>query len=277
MNKNVKEVRFGTKQEAVITPKEGYELEKVVVINTVDNSVVPSEITKTADNPLQFVCSFIQPAGHVTIKPYVKPILYSVTFEVSDECNIVLVEQESMADVEIKSAISGDAQTPPEGNEPAEASGDFKHPQHSSTQDTEEGLNVGDNEPQTNTENETHTAATEPSVDEPVDTNNETTQETTPVSEHGVAEAEENTDEAVESGTEERRDVAYDAANYIEDQDDIEPTIISQKELDEKNESYWQWKEEYDAGRCPEEKFLDIKKRHLEFMDNISSGKIVIQ
>ena len=120
---SIKEVCFGTVQEAFITPKPGHELERVVVINTVDNQVVPSEVSKVCDNPLQYKCSFVKPAVHVNIKPVIKPIMYSVTIEENELCNIVFVEKDSAVDVEIKDAFKQE--------EEDTTSAGFNTPQHS--------------------------------------------------------------------------------------------------------------------------------------------------
>lgn len=258
MNTNVKEVRFGTKQEAMVTPKEGYELEAVEVINTADNSVIPSELRKVSDNPAQYICSFVQPAGHVTIKPYVKPVLYSVTFEVSSECNIVLVEQESMVEVEIKSAVGQENENePPSGSDDiAKGDEDFNQPQHSDNEYIEEGLNVG----------------------EQVEVPN--TFDVEPGNEHDLpAEPDVITDVVGELDDYEVDDKAAFTADVCleDDADDGEPEEITPDEYEDKNTLYWQWKDKFDAGECTEEKFLDIRRRHMDFIEKINTGRIVVK
>ncbi len=246
MNTNVKEVRFGAKQEAVVTPKVGYELERVEVINTADNSIVPSELHKTSDSPAQYVCSFFQPAGHVTIKPFVRPILYSVTIEVPEECTVVLVEKDSLADIEIKNAIGQETHNPSEVSDTAETGEDFNQPQHSVETIDEQGLDVGEEE-------------LKPDAGDLVP-------EDEPVPEDDAAVEEDAGSPAV-----------AECEVCLEDDDDDEPIVMTQAEYDRKMTLYWQWREKYERGECPKEKFDDIKKRHIEFTDKITKGKIIIQ
>ena len=248
MNSHVKEVRYGTRQEVSISPKAGYELEKVEVVNKVDNSIVPCELTKTSDNPAEYVCSFIQPAGNVAIQPFVRPIVYSVMFEVCEECDILFVEEGSQADVEIKSAIGYEDDEHPEVSEDAETDEDFKQPQHSTNENDEPGASAGeeDDKPVNDVDNSGGEAAPEDEDAEGADSGNE------------------------QSATE--FDVCYE-----DDEEDEEPIVISAAEFDKRNNLYWKWREKYERGECPDEKFKEIKKRHFEFTDKISEGKIIVQ
>lgn len=257
MNTNVKEVRFGTKQEAVVTPKMGYALERVEVINTADNSIVPSELHKTSDSPMQYVCTFLQPAGHVTIKPIVKPILYSVTIEAHEECNIVLVETDSPADIEIKNAIVHEEKTPEEVEAKAESREDFNQPQHSSDTHIEQGLDVGEED-------------LKPEV---VDLMPENISMPEPDAEEADAVEDIPDDSAASQPVE----CAVRLEDDEDDDEDDEPIFISQAEYDKKMELYWKWREAADRGECTKEKFDEIKKLHIEFTDKITKGKIIIQ
>ena len=133
---STKVVPIGVQQTAMLTPNEGYELESVTVINTVTNEVVPSELEKISENPAQWKCTFKQPAGSVSIKPKVVPILYSVVIEECEYCSIVLLEAEDAATVEAHVT---------EQNSEAEGEGNsnFNNPQHSLENDAEEALDVG--------------------------------------------------------------------------------------------------------------------------------------
>ena len=253
-----KSVSFGTKQEAIITPKEGYEIESVIVINTATNNTIPAEVKPVPENPTQWVCSFVQPAAHVTIKPIVRPVMYSITFDITEECDIILVEQGSFADVEIQSSVSKD--DPTSDATPS----DFRDPQHSS--DNSGALDVGENE--SDTEENSSSVVVDENKASLNDENDEVKSESF---EDDQANVSEEAEDAVPNN-----DVAYDAGDFEDELEDVEPVEMSRSDYDKKIELYWSWKKEFDMGKCPEDKFLDIKKRHLQFLDDVSAGRIVI-
>lgn len=292
MDNNTKNVRFGTKQEAIITPKEGYEVESVTVVNTADNSVIPSELKQNEETPNQWVCSFLQPAAHVVIKPVTRPILYSVSFEVSDTFTVVLVEQDSMADIEITSAANEQKEseeTAEEQNTEKEDS-DFKEPQHSVKEGAEDALDVGGKEgEETDASSYTQDITTENAdvqVEEAVQQNENN------VSQPEVEDAAEvviktsDSSEVVEDNSSDGKepdnttgggDVAYDAGDYAEELEDFEPIVITQKQYDDRNTLYWSWRGKYDEGKCPEEKFEKIRKKHKQWIDDIQAGRIIVK
>lgn len=134
---STKAVPIGAKQTAMLTPDEGYEVESVRVINTVTSEEVSCELVKSNENPAQWKCTFIQPAGSVSIKPKVVPILYAVVIEECANCNIVLLEAEEAAEVEAK-AVESNKETV------GEDISNFNNPQHSFENDAEMALNVGE-------------------------------------------------------------------------------------------------------------------------------------
>lgn len=253
-----KSVSFGTKQEAIITPKDGYEIESVIVTNTATNNTIPVDVKQVPENPTQWVCSFVQPAAHVTIKPIVRPIIYSITFDVSDEYDIILVEQGSLADVEIQSSVSKDDTTSDE------TPSDFRDPQHSS--DNSSALDVGENE--SDTEANSSSAVVDENEDSLTAESDEVKSES---SDENQANVSEETEDAVPNN-----DVPYDAEDFEDELEGVEPVEMSRSDYDKKIELYWSWKTEFDMGKCPEYKFLDIKKRHLQFLEDVHNGKIVL-
>lgn len=251
MDNNKKSVSFGTKQEAIITPKEGYEVESVTVVNTADNSVIPSELKQNEDTPTQWICSFLQPAAHVLIKPVTRPILYSVSFEISDEYTVVLVESDSMAEIEIKTAASEQDNTKEKTENTEPENTDFNKPQHSFNEGADGALDVGDE----------NNDGAEDSVGDLADVSND------------------NDELSMDAETEEEgvTDVPYDAGEFSEELEDFEPVVISQKEYSDKNNLFWSWKKEYNLGKCSEEKFASIQAKHLQWIEDINAGKIIVK
>ncbi len=233
MNKNKNGVRFGAKQEAIITPKEGYEVVSVEVINTDTKEVVLSELKKSTEHPGRCICTFVQPSANVVVKPTIKPILYSITIEASSNCSVVFVEEESLADIEINDALEKDSS---ENNDST-----FNCPQHSVKDDTTEALNVGVSDDESDLSD--------------------------------IADNEDEDESEVESST----DVMYDSGSFSDVIAPKKPTVMTQKELDKKNEVYWQWKREFDEGRCTKEKFNEIHKRHRKLYADISAGRVIVK
>lgn len=253
---NKKSVCFGTKQEAIITPKEGYEVTEVAVVNTADNSVIPSELRQDEHIPTQWICSFVQPAAHVIIKPAICPIQYSVSFEISDAFTVVLVEHDSPADIEIKMAAdqqnnNSDIQAEQESNS---QESDFSEPQHSVNDGANEALDVGDKDAKNLSASPDTEAESESSTGEYIADGEATVQE-----------------------PEGNSDVAYDAGEFADELEDFEPVVITQQQYNEKNNLFWSWKTEFDYGRCSEEKFANIQKKHQQWLEDISAGKIVVE
>lgn len=281
---NIKGVKVGTKQEALITPKPGYEVAEVKVVLTADNQVVPSELKQISDNPAQWACYFEQPAGHVSIKPVINPILYSVTIEENDMCNIVMVEQNSDVDVEIKSAADANNE---DEKKVAEGSSDFNVPQRSVNEDAKMALDVGENE-NNSAESNDEDGGVEVIVPKPEDVseNLSSTEDSPEVDEHEaetdkIIEEEVKTSEDDESDEDEDKegenDVYYDAGRFEEELADIEPIYITQKEHDDNIDLYWKWKDKYDAGKCSEEDFVKIRTKYDKFQQDIAEGLIIIR
>ncbi len=311
---NTKEVRYGTKQEAVITPKPGHKLDKVMVINTADNQIIPSEVVEISDNPLQYKCSFEQPAGHVTIKTSVSPILYSVTIEENDMCNIVFVEQDSEVDVEIKNKFNEGQK---EGSQPG-----FNSPQHSFNDADDGALGVGENiMSQTDAtvpvsgedtksdipsipvsytviEDAVDNAGLNQSLkdNEPITKQNSVTNDDKPseskekiddVGVNGIQEAanvdgsdEEDSsyydDEDEPEDPEGINDVQYEGGSFEKELEVKEPVVMTQEEWEKKCELFWQWKAKFNSGECPEDKWKRILNAHNQSFKDIEEGNLII-
>ena len=234
---NTKAVPIGAVQTAVLTPNDGYEVESVSVINTATNEDVPCELVKSNEAPAQWKCTFKQPAGSVSIKPKVVPILYNVVIEECAYCNIVLLEAEVAAEVEAK---INEANHEVQGEDKS----NFNNPQHSFENGAEVALNVEeDNEP-------------EP---EEVDVPEETT------------EGEKVENPVVNTGG----DKIYDGGEF-EEEINREPVLMTQAEYDRKNDLYWQWRNAANEGKCDRAEFEKVKKQHLQLQDDIYSGKVKI-
>lgn len=280
---NIKGVKVGTKQEALITPKPGYEVAEVKVVLTADNQVVPSELKQISENPAQWACYFEQPAGHVSIKPVINPILYSVTIEENDMCNIVMVEQNSDVDVQIKDAAivedEGKKETP-------EETSDFNSPQHSVNEDAKRALDVEDKENDVTISDDEDSSdekiASEPknvseetsSLEENLETKDDEVQVKT--LEEDVETTENDESDEDETDNEGENDVYYDAGRFEEELVEPEPVYITQKEHDANIDLYWKWKDKYDAGKCSEEEFVKIRAKYDKFQQDISEGLIII-
>lgn len=234
---STKVVPVGVQQIAMLTPNEGYEVESVTVINTVTNEEVPSELQKINDNPAQWKCTFKQPAGSVSIKPKVVPILYAVVIEECANCNIVLLEAEDAAAVE-ENITESNQETENEDKS------NFNNPQHSFEDDAEEALDVGESvSEESNTEDVSEDA---PEIEESSNTVDNT-----------------------------NGDKIYDGGEF-EEEINQEPVLMTQAEYDRKNDLYWQWRNAAREGKCNKEEFEKIKKQHLQLQDDIYTGKVKI-
>ncbi len=303
MNAQNKPVPIGTKQEAIITPKEGYEVAEVVVINTATNETVPSELKKTSEIPAQWTCSFAQPAGSVSIRTSVKPILYSVTIEECDNCNIVLLDYSDAAEVELKAS---DNEANDETEEAAEDPANFNCPQHSVKNGADEALDVEDGSP-VNTEtdcvvpSESHEENEGKDVVESVEANNRSddsedkpesvedndnqninesvdpnvTDDVSVVNNSSEPENEE--DNSNDDNGISPNDQVYDAGEFEDDLKVDEPERISQDVVDKKNKLFWKWRDAYNAGKVKQKEFEDVKRKHMQFLDDISNGKIIVE
>lgn len=234
---STKAVPIGAQQVAMLTPKEGYEVESVRVINTTTNEDVPCELVKANENPAQWKCTFKQPAGAVSIKPNVIPILYTVIIEESEYCNIVLLEAED-ADGVIEQITEEKTETKKEDVS------NFNNPQHSFEKDAEEALNVGEGESKKSAEVEI-------------------TEETPDINED------------LDSVAEVDGDKIYDGGEF-EEEINQEPILMTQAEYDRKNDLYWKWRNAANEGKCNKEEFEQVKKQHLQLQDDIYSGKVKI-
>ena len=234
---STKAVPIGAEQIAVLTPDEGYEVETVSVINTATNEDVPCELVKANENPAQWKCIFKQPAGSVSIKPKVVPILYSVIIEDCPNCNIVLVEAEAADEV-----VEQLSEVAPENE--GEGNSNFNNPQHSVENDAVKALNVG--------ESDFENAVAE-------DENEETFE----------------TVENEEIVGETNGDKFYDGGVF-EEEINQEPVLMTQAEYDRKNDIYWQWRNAANEGKCDRAEFEKVKKQHLQLQDDIYNGKVKI-
>lgn len=234
---STKAVPIGAEQIVMLTPKEGYEVESVSVINTVTNEDVPYELLKMNDNPAQWKCTFKQPAGAVSIKPKVVPILYTVVIEECEYCNIVLLEAEEAAGVEEK-VIESTPETKDEDKS------NFNNPQHSIENDAEVALDVGEGDTEELLEDEiTEEASEKEGKSNPVDNGN--------------------------------GDKIYNGGEF-EEEINQEPVLMTQAEYDRKNDLYWQWRNAANEGKCNKEEFEKVKKQHLQLQDDIYNGKVKI-
>lgn len=348
-----KNVMFGTKQEAVLMPNEGYEIESVVVLNKSTNEIVPSQLTKTGDNPAKWICAFVQPAGVVAIKPSVKPIYYTVVIEACEHCNIVLLESNDIVNVQI-AAVSdpdtpdGGAKEPDGAEEPntaeeaereavdplpdeeapgadavapdalnggkpaenenrrgdiqsdgqergAEGQGpsvNFNYPQHSSdiASGVDEGSNVEDDLEKPELESESPGEfQSEPQVDhclqrspdvEPeleLEAEPELVPEMEPAPEPEAEPVPElNPESEVEDAEETIKDCVYSAGEFEADLQDKQPREIYPAEYNKKNELYWRYKNALRAGQITQAEFDEVERKHMDFMNDISEGNIVV-
>ena len=234
---STKAVPIGAKQTAMLTPNEGYEVESVRVVNTVTSEEVPCELVKSNESPAQWKCTFIQPAGSVSIRPKVIPILYAVVIEECANCNIVLLEAEEAADVEARVTESGKAS---EG----EDTSNFNNPQHSFEDGAEVALNVEE----------------------------EDTEEQVPVN---ITEEASEEDEETVSDEKIDGDKVYDGGEF-EEEINREPVLMTQAEYDKKNDIYWQWRNAANEGKCDRAEFEKVKKQHLQLQDDIFNGKVKV-
>ena len=271
-----KKVLFGTKQEVNLMPLKGYEVESVEVYNKTTNELVESQLTKTCDNPPQWTCSFIQPAGVVAIRPKMVPIYYSVIIEECEFCNIVLVESNGVVDMKVAAVNNADMPELKTGKEPddgeqspepeAKPEGQEAPPTEEGpgevSEQTEDGVAVSneasDLQPETEQESPVN-------FNEPQHSGNEPTDE---------ADVEENTKD---NNADVPQDAVYDPGEFADELEDVEPVVISQAEYDKKCASYWQHLDAMRAGQITQEEFEKVKKKHSEFMDGVSTGTIVIQ
>lgn len=246
MNTNKNGVYFGAKQEALITPKEGYKVVSVEVINTKTGDIVPSELKDSTEHPGRCICTFVQPSSDVVIKPKVEQILYSITIEIDNNCSVVFVEQDSLADIEIQTAVKNEDSVSKQAT--------FKYPQHSLNDANDNTLNVGEDIETTDKPNfESYNESPDVKSDSQDNENEEESEETS------------------------NTDVVYDGGQYSGVLVTKEATVITQKEYENKIKRYWDWKREYDEGRCTEQKFKDIQKRHRKFYDDIAAGRIIVK
>ena len=446
MKPMAKKALFGTTQEVLLTPKLGYEVEAVEVFNKTTNEVVASQLVKTMDNPPQWVCSFVQPAGVVSLRPKMKPVYFSVVIEECENCSIVLLESNDVVDVKVAAANGADRSEDGASDEVAEANGDagasleeeesdedddedpergdsaskqedpvnFNQPQHSGKESIREEENVEEkmiehseaafNQGQGDVSQSSHSAmssngafeteagaemdegATEiETVDRDTAVNEEVAQAIVtdeqkeslqgnnnmehivddagqsekdgavvedavtarseedcaggegleavhaqePVAEdnaiendgsEGESEAREEcakadtvadderepdavavTDDEAEAETgadaddvdaegegesedyaeveeeEKTTDSVYDAGEFRDALKEVEPKYITQAEFDRKSEIFWKYKKQYNAGMVDKATYNAVLKKHSDFMDAVSQGKIVIR
>lgn len=265
-----KSVQFGTLQEAILAPKEGYEVDTVEVLNRTTNEVVPSQLTKTSDNPPRWVCSFRQPAGVVVIKPKMKPILYSVIIEECDNCCIVLMESNDVvevmaaADTSVQAVEAEDVQGAHKDDEPPfheEADGTQQPPQEMIEFDPEAELDELDFD-----EAEVIPDDTEgEDLDEGAEGN-------TYLSEIGDEEEEGQADDA----TELTQDEAQDTGKFQKEVEEVAPIVMTQAEYDKKCASYWQHRHAFDAGKISREDFEAVRRKYMKLSEDITSGAVII-
>ena len=234
---STKAVPIGVQQAVMLTPNEGYEVESVSVINTVTNEDVPCELVKSSENPSQWKCTFKQPAGSVSIKPKVVPILYAVIIEECANCNIVLLEAE---DAEV---VTENITEPGQEIENEDKS-NFNNPQHSLENDAEVALDVGESDSEESDVEDVTKAVPE----EDVNSN---------------------------SVEKDNGDMIYDGGEF-EEEINQEPILMTQAEYDRKNDAYWQLRKEVKEGKFSKEEFEKIKKQHLQLQDDVFSGKVKI-
>lgn len=270
MNSIENKVQFGAKLNYALTPKEGFEIESVEVFNQTANQIVPCQLTKTNDNPPQYTCSFVQPAGVVAIRPKTRPILYSVIIEECENCSVVLVESNDAVDIQIASAAESTTEST-EQNESVESNDENPHPETEaeSSQDSE-----NENSAPQKDVGATGEAHEKDGQGEAVNFN---------IPQHSV-DTEENADEASDveenetnDAVEVTQDSVYDAGEFAKELEEIEPTIITQAEVDKKNKAYWQHRNAFIAGQISKEEFDKVEKKHMEFLDDISRGLIEVK
>lgn len=278
MDPIVKKVLYGAKQEAVLTPKEGYEVESVEVFNKTTNEVVPSQLTKTSDNPPQWTCTFSQPAGVVAVRPKMRPIYYAVIIEECEHCSIVLMESNDVVDVKITAVNNADVGTSVPNNTDSQPD----EPELDSAALENSGTPVVERSETAPTSDEPNPAAANvdaevlSSAEQEGDTNfnipqhSEHTEETSPA-DMSVE------DNHTEETTEPTQDVAYDAGEFQEELEEVEPTVLSREEYDRRCASYWQHHKAFFAGQIDKEVYNDVLKKHNAFMEDISTGRIVIE
>lgn len=265
MNSIENKVQFGAKLNYALSPKEGFEIESVEVFNKTANQEVPCELTKTNDSPLQYICSFIQPAGVVTIRPKTKPILYSVIIEVCENCSVVLVEANEDVDIEIaavaeagtaddEQAVNDEVDNKPEAAQTSEAPGQ-ENMDPVPPLDEEEGPATESHGDSVNFNMPQHSVHTEENADEASDVE------------------EKETIDAVGA----TQDKVYDAGEFAAELEDIEPTIITQADVDKKNKAFWQHRDAFMAGQISKDEFEKVNKKHMEFLDDISRGLIEVK
>lgn len=289
MSSNVKNAVFGTKQKLVLTPDVGYEVEAVEVFNKTTNEVVPSLLEKTSENPPQWTCSFQQPAGLISIRPKMKQILYSVIIEECENCNIVLLEYDDAVDIKVGvSAFEQPEVQQPSSEENSEDGVNFNQPQHSANDEDNAAvtLNVGGNDAsdavapipeEDNAEVEVNTAENTVHSEEEASIPDEPDGDIIDAVVEGPGDETEVKDEdntGVEAGA---HDSIYDAGEFEDELQEVEPEIISGKTRDKKNDLYWQHRKAYDAGQITKEKFLEVQKKHMQFLDDIAKGKIIVK
>lgn len=245
MNSNVNAVAqyaFGTKQEAIISPKDGYELEKVTVLNSTTNEEVEVELKKNPNNPAQWICSFLQPAGTVTIKPVLKPIFYSVIIEECENCDIILVEQDAAAEIQIRAAENT---TPTE--EVSSENEEINIEKEDNSEAQSENSNFSD--PQHSFKTDTGTAS--------------------------VLDVEET--DSKDSTEKNAQNTDNDGDEIDDELKDIEPTYITQAANDKKHRIFWDHRTAFEEGRITKAKFEEVKKKHMQYLDDVSSGRIIIK
>lgn len=287
MSSIVKEVLFGARQEVVLSPKEGYEVEAVEVFNKTTNKAVPAELTQTCENPPRWTCSFIQPAGVVTVRPKMKPICYSVIIEECDNCCVVLLESDDAVDIQM--AVTNTEAAPEEkplapeqesGDEVATAGEPDNGPEEAFVE--AEGQVEDDHEMPAQPSESPDITAPDAPTEQIRDEENPSANFNPP--QHPAGDDEGCQDEAsdVEDNTLNKdsdllHDMVYDAGEFESELEETEPVVITRSEYDKKNESYWQHRKAFLSGQISKEEYDEVEKKHMQFTDCVSTGKIIVQ
>lgn len=318
MNSNVKNVLYGTMQKYVLTPNEGYEVDSVEVFNKTANEIVPSVLEKTGENPAQWTLSFQQPAGMISVRPKMKPMMYTVVIEECENCNIVLLEYDDAVNIQVGSSLSSGPRA-----QKTEGGANFNLPQHStdSKDKTKSKMNVGGNDSfnQEGTIQERADAfeggakvesdheQSEPdlaedskapndesnsckdSVEVPEkESKNEENGEDKPVvpvdnddlTEEDCASGNDTVDSEETEESEEpedKHDVVYDAGEFADELQEVQPLYITDEERKTKINLYWDYRKAFDEGRISKDKFYEVYKKHSQFLDDIRDGRIVVK
>ena len=296
-----KKVLFGATQEAVLSPKEGYEVESVRVFNKTTNEVVPSQLTKTSDNPPQWTCTFYQPAGVVAIQPVMRPIVYSVIIEECENCSIVLMESNDVVAIKM-AAVNQDADAAEDTPVEDEGVDDEAPVVGGSAGSVEENpAVVGDAQPLEPQETPREPAAEEEenglpgdgdalpaasegegaagNFNEPQHSLNDDggAEEVSDVEGNGGADEDSgNGDEDSGNGNDENGDEVYPAGEFAEELELREPVKMRREDYDNKCKAYWHYKRQRLAGHISQEFFDGVEKAHMEMLDDVSEGRIVI-